>query len=298
VSLLLQLIGFTVQLNASVIAFYTAVAALFLLGLILLPAAASELREALYPKASDARSSFYPLVAQGLARAFFRVSLVIVPTTLTLALAVIDIDAEWPYALLQITLIYGISPTWVAATRRDPVPESRWKLDAIAKLFQAAGYYVTLEPTSKTTELGPLLSGIDLIAEKVGGSGAETSDYAFIITIMHAKKPSAKPLESAQVSNLQTCAWVLGQYKEYKQRLGIRSDTLLPLAIFIGIRPDPVVRELADEKGILLLEIEEHILDRAHDPVKLQEIAHGLLDPVDERARSTSLRVLHQYASQ
>ena len=262
---LLKLFGTIVHPDPKTIAFYPTIFVLATLGLSSVVLLLKGLRQTLYPETTDGRSAFYPLVAQGRIRVAIRVFAVLVPTIVVVALVAAHVNASWAYVLLQVILIYASGPTWMGAQQNREATKSPQIVEAVAKLFMAGDYYVTLAPTSRSTDdLGPLLSAIDLIAEG--------PHRAFAIQIAHDREGDSERVDITQASNLQTTAWSLYQYRE---RLGIRAETLGPALVFVGRAAGPHLRAFSARNKIPLIEInQEKLLQmQAGDPRTLRPIA-------------------------
>ncbi len=233
----------------------------------------SQIRQTLFPDTPGGRSAYYGIVAKGRARVAIWVLIVAVPIVAVVLLVEIYMHVTWPYALLQIWLLLAAQPTWLTGTRvRQPV-KSQQIVETIGNLLKACGYYVTLEPSSRSTEdLGPLLSTVDLIAEGPHG--------AFAIEIKHDTGPVSESMGRMRASNLQTAVWGLRRYRE---RLGIQTDVLRPALVFIGQQADPKLREYCKRNEIILIEIDEQLFLRIKtgDSDTLRQIAQELVSQIE-----------------
>ena len=228
------------------IAFYPAFFVLALFGLASIANVVLQIRQTLFADTPGGRSAYYGIVAKGRAVVAMRVLIVAVPIIVLVLSAELHM-ATWPYVVLQIWLFFTVSPTWLTGTKGLQPPKSQQIVETIGNLFKACGYYVTLEPSSRSTEdLGPLLSAVDLIAEGPQG--------AFAIEIKHDPRPVSESMDRMQASNLQTSAWGLSRYRE---RLGIQHEVLWPVLVFVGRKADPNLREFCKRNQIILIEIDE-----------------------------------------
>jgi hypothetical protein len=268
VRFLLHTFGLIAHLPPETIAFYPAFFVLALFGLASIAMVISQIRKTLFPDTPGGRSAYYGIVAKGRAEVAMRVLIVAVPI-IVLVLSAEVYMATWPYVVLQIWLFFTVSPTWLTGTRvRQPL-KSQKVVESIGNLLKACDYHVTFEPSSRSTEdLGPLLSTVDLIAEGPRG--------AFAIEIKHDSRPVSESMDRMQASNLQTAAWGLRRYRE---RLGIQSEVLWPVLIFIGREADPNLREFCRRNEIVVIEIDEQLFLRIQtgDADTLRQIAQELV---------------------
>jgi hypothetical protein len=265
----LHAFGITAHLRPETIAFYPAFFMLALFGLASIPQVVSQIRQALFAETPDGRSAYYAIVAKGRGRVAMWILIVAVPTIAVVLLAQIYMHATWLYVLLEIWLLCAVQSTWSTAFRVRKAVKSQQIVETIGNLFKACGYYVTLEPSSRSTEdLGPLLSTVDLIAEGPHG--------AFAIEVKHDLRPVSESIDRMQASNLQTAAWGLRRYRE---RLGIQSEVLWPVLVFIGREADPNLHEFCKRSEIVLMEFDEQLFLRIQtaDAHRLRQIAEELV---------------------
>jgi hypothetical protein len=226
-------------------------------------------RETVNPEPGAERSIFFQLAERGGSQVLIRVLVVIIPALIAPVLLTQGFDNWLAYWGLQTLLVYASFRSWRAASRYHSPWKSRQIIEAVASLFHAANYHVTLEPTSSTTDdLGPLLSVVDMIAE--------SPDRAFIVEVKQYE--NSDRIDRMQASNLQTTAWTLSRYKE---RLGVKAETFYPLMVFVGRQADPVTRDFSQANGIVLIEIAEDMLKQIEksNPVQLRKLAHEILSP-------------------
>ena len=263
-------------INPALVAQISGFVSLFLWALAYAPLAIKELRASLWPETAHVRSAYYSIAAD------LRLSIVTGLICLSLAiLGVIGLDAfnihnGWHFVALQLVVLSSALPTRPPARRQSNLDSGPQIEEAAARVFHALEYYVISNPSSASTvDLGPLLTGVDLIIERRDRDRIR----AFAIQIKTAQSRLSYRVELMDVSNLETTARSLGDYRE---RLGLKADWLSPLVIYLGVPAYPSVRKFAEQQGIFLLELDlDFVVGFQSSDLRKIDMAREALSPLD-----------------
>lgn len=236
------------------------------------PTAMKELRASLWPETANARSAYYSLAAELRPSILAGLICLFLAVLATIGLVAFQIHNGWLFFALQLVVLYSALPTRNSAHRRSDLSSGPQIVEAMARVFQVFKYFVISNPSSASTiDLGALLTGVDLIVERRDPDRIR----AFAIQLKTAQSLRPNRPELMDVSNLQTTARSLGDYRE---RLGLKANWLSPVVIYLGVPVYASVRKFAEQQGIYLIEIELDFVAgfQSSDPRQIEKARKAL----------------------
>jgi hypothetical protein len=224
------------------------------------------LRDQLYPDVAGFKSAFYDMVAHKQRQVLgCTVAPVVILGAVLIALALAASIGRWIYVCIEVYLV--IISAWLWTAGELPI-RSGSAIKAIARLFDAVGYEVTLSPRTGDETVDPLLVNVDLLAQ-----GAERS----LAVQVQTSGQKQEAIDWTLASTLQAAAWRLSSVNRAASRTPYKVE---PLLVLVGIEPDESLASFSKEEEFNLLEMPGEALSEIRLAVGLeerQELAHRYL---------------------
>ena len=210
-------------------------------------ASAEKLQRGLYPGTAGERSVYFQFLGQPLKLASMAAAIV---GAFAVLLVFSDSGSIWPPIGAAFLLFFASMPfDQLAEERAGPLEVGA--VDAVAKIFEGAGYSVTRSPRTGNPEVDPLIRNVVLLARH----GRE----AFAINV---KDPRAAKtvVEWNAASAVRTAAAVLQQEIAAS---GGKGCAVRPLLVVVGGELAPSLQRFSEQESVPVVHLRGELLDRA-----------------------------------